>query len=514
MSTPFNTGFSNGETIETNHFTQYVNPINDLESGASHFRVATNSSGTYQVNFLTSANPEGHAIDSLSAGQMIVFKASHNSPDNAQLKVSTNSGEATHPLFMGGVQINQGEITSDQIVTCIFNDTSPPRFDVVGVRGFNNLGELTDVALSSPSASQVLRYDGNNFVNATLAINDVDDLNNQIVSAGGTTTGHLTELQALTLSEGDMLTTNSGGEIVRLPAGAEGHVLKMTSGVPAWGEDLGGGDLLHAGLVATGYRYENIASTSDDLRSSAFTPIAGRSYLIRYLANHSTSTSQLDVPGAIANDVSHFCQAEETGSSTVYNIGLSSPQASAYPFSSPQRCRPIEFVWTAPNSNEVEIVLGQPTLLHGGFTGTIHVYQLRSKVTPLGWGFFSTTYSWLEDKTNTNSTVGGGAYRTGLSLDSSKTYAFVGCWLEGYSASLCLRQGSNFWRLPPDSSTFSSVTSTQAAWNGATYYGNASRNLIKGEIVRYFSPPNTGTFDLGCNFFAITNGCFFLAELD
>jgi hypothetical protein len=53
----------------------------------------------------------------------------------------------------------------------------------------------------------------------------------------------LDSLQSLStsLSEGDILVVDSGGEFQQLSPGSEGHILKITGGVPAWGEDVGGG---------------------------------------------------------------------------------------------------------------------------------------------------------------------------------------------------------------------------------------------------------------------------------
>lgn len=516
MSTNFDTSFDNGEFIDSNHLSQYVDPINDLESGATHFRASTNDSGNYQVDFQNSANPNGHSLEVLTAGQKVVFKASHTCADNAELKVLVNGGFFSHPLFLAGTSIRAGEITSNQVVEAIYNDTTTPRFDVQGIRTSKQLSDITDVSLSSPTTGQTLRHDGTEFTNATIEIGDVDGLATAITNAGGTTTGHLQEIQALNLSQGDMLTTNASGEIVKLPLGTEGQVLKMTLGVPAWGEDLGGGgdagaDIVAAGLVASGYQYENISSTSVQLRSSAFVPILDEHYLIRYFSNHTSSVSQLDLAGARTNGQDHYCRAEETGSSTSHDIGFSSSGGGDYLMDVEQRSRPVEFVWKANTTNEVEIVLGQPTLTYGEFTGTILVYRLRSKVAPLGWGAYSTGFSWLENATNTGVQVGQGTYRQ-VTLDSSKTYAVVGNWTVGYTVALCLHQGGNYWRLPPNSSTFSTVSATQAAWSGATY-NEAQGTAYKGGLIRYFTPPGTGVYGLGCSFYAIKNACFFLLEV-
>ena len=57
--------------------------------------------------------------------------------------------------------------------------------------------------------------------------------------------GLLDSLQGLSssLAEGDILIVDANGLPTRLSAGSEGDILKIVSGVPAWGEDIGGGGL-------------------------------------------------------------------------------------------------------------------------------------------------------------------------------------------------------------------------------------------------------------------------------
>lgn len=169
MSTPFDTGFGNDDIIEVDHVKQYAKPTNDLESGAAFYREADDVSGVYQVDFQPSAQPGGHFIEELTPGQSIVFKASHNSPANAELQVLVDGGSETHPLFMGDTPVGADDIRTNQMVIVIFNDTTPPRFDVVGIAsgegGASQLSDLDDVALSSLASGDVLQYDGTDFVN-------------------------------------------------------------------------------------------------------------------------------------------------------------------------------------------------------------------------------------------------------------------------------------------------------------------------------------------------------------
>lgn len=515
MSSTFDTSYGQGDLVLPSHIKQYSQPINDLESGAGLFRQATDSSGSYLVDFRASANPGGHAIDTLTQGQVITFKASHDSPAAATLSVETEQGTVSNvPIHLGDQQMGAAQIKTDQMVSVVYNNTTTPRFDVMGVQADISLDDLAGTSVSSPATGEILIHDGTQFVNDQAEISNVNGLSAALASAGGTPTGHLAEVQGLTLTEGDLLMANSSGQITKIDSGTDGQILKMFSGEPTWIDDVGGGSpgLLTNGMVAYGYRYENITSTSDALKTSAFTPESGATYLVRYLSNHSTSVGQLDLAGARTATLDHFCRAEETGSSTTHNIGFSSSGANDYTGVLRERCRSIDFLWTAGTTNEVEIVLGQPSLTYGEFTGTLHVYKLRPEVTVLGWGAYPYGYSWLEDATNVGSTVGSGAYKTGVSLDATKTYCFVGRWTYGYSVCLCLKQGSSYWRLPVDSDAFATTTSGQAAWSGATYY-EAYNIQEKGELVRYFTPPATGTYDIGVNFYDVLNGSFFLIEL-
>ncbi len=176
MSTPFETNFddSGDDTIHASHVIQYAEPIQELESGAALFRVASNDSGAYSVDFTALANPNGHRITSLTQGQMIVFKASHNSPASATLKVLLEpSGSASHPLTMGDTQVGANDILQNQMVIVVYNATTTPRFDVIGIASGGALSELEDVTFTSLATGQLLRYNGTAWVNATLAAGDL-----------------------------------------------------------------------------------------------------------------------------------------------------------------------------------------------------------------------------------------------------------------------------------------------------------------------------------------------------
>ena len=150
MSTKFIDNFDDDGThvIEAEHVKQYAEPVNDLESGKAFYRVATGTGNPYQVSFrkVDSTGGKGHYIEPttgsdapLSAGQMVVFKANVSSPSGgASLSLLLEDGSSgvssgNIPLNVADNQVDEDQIKAGQIIVAIYNDTSTPRFDVVGV---------------------------------------------------------------------------------------------------------------------------------------------------------------------------------------------------------------------------------------------------------------------------------------------------------------------------------------------------------------------------------------------
>ncbi len=182
MSTDFTQNdFNNGDLTDAEHIKRTFGPINNLESGAAFYRVAASSSNNYVVDFSISAIPggePGHYLTSpLSAGQVIIFKADQDSLANAQLQVTVEGGSVTAPLNVANTQVGLDDIKQDQIVVAIYNNTSTPRFDIVGVGGTGSggggagaLNDLSDVTLSSPMTGQILQHNGSGqFINVALS---------------------------------------------------------------------------------------------------------------------------------------------------------------------------------------------------------------------------------------------------------------------------------------------------------------------------------------------------------
>lgn len=276
----------------------------------------------------------------------------------------------------------------------------------------------------------------------------------------------------------------------------------------------GGGDWVTSKLVAYGDRHSPIVTTAtDNLRSAPFTPVQGATYIARWFSAATESFTPPNIASGVSNNQPHFCRAVETDSGTIHNIGLGAP---IYSYAKDTISRPIDFIWTAGTSNEVRIELGQPTTLYGVFQGTLLIYEVQPKARCLGWGGYGAGYSWATSTTlNGSSTLGSGVYTAPILLDSAKTYAFWGRWsgAGGYSLTLALRSGTNYWRLPNNSNIFATATSATSSWNAGTYY-DPSFFTYKGELIRVWSPPSTASYEIAVPLYNGGNGVFWLIELD
>ncbi len=233
MSTHFQTNFddSGDDIIHASQVIQFAQPTNDLESGKAFYRVASGDGTPYEVSFrmADSTGGTGHHIDHpsaptppslslLQAGQMVVFKANVDSPADASLAILLEDGasgtlSSAYPLFAGGAQVGADEIQEEQIVVAIFNDTSPPRFDVVGVSsGSGGGGGLT---------SPVGVADGG--TGATTAAGARTNLGAQAQDSA------LDEIAGLDMAKGDVFVHN-GTAVTKLGPGTNGQVLSADSG--------------------------------------------------------------------------------------------------------------------------------------------------------------------------------------------------------------------------------------------------------------------------------------------
>lgn len=267
MPSNFDKDMMNGEVIEASHVAQYAEPIRELESGKAFYRVASGDGTPYLVDFQADADPDvrKHHLTTdgftpveernpLEAGQVVVFKANADSPDNATLQLvledgSTGTNSTAFPLTVGDDPIQEGDILENQIVVAIYNDTATPRFDVVSlggtVGGSIDQFDDVDVSTSAPVDLDILQYDGPNstFVNRSLGTAGIvtsselqTELNNQVHDAVDIVSGQLS--------------VNYGGTGADLSGtGGAGQVLKQESSGgsitvgPLSASDIGGGNV-------------------------------------------------------------------------------------------------------------------------------------------------------------------------------------------------------------------------------------------------------------------------------
>lgn len=306
MSTQFIDDFENDDVVEVDHVKQFIQPINDLESGASCYRDATNTANAYKVDFST-----GNEVESYTPGLIVHFKAQADNTGASTLTITGPNGDLSAVALVkkGGDPLDAGDISEGQVVAAIYTDdgdpTPNPRFEVLGglagtgepgptgpqgpqgepgatgaqgpqgetgatgatgaqgpqgetgatgatgaqgetgsqgpqgvqgpigpqgpqgetgpagPGGAEELNDLDDVTISSPSAGQILRYDGSEFTNATLGSGD---LPSHTHAASDITSGTLAVARGGVPQDGE-----------------ENQVLKWESGAPAWAVNSGGG---------------------------------------------------------------------------------------------------------------------------------------------------------------------------------------------------------------------------------------------------------------------------------
>ena len=91
-------------------------------------------------------------------------------------------------LFVKGIEIDPAGATSAQVLS--YNGTKfvPAAASGGGGGGASTLDDLTDVVITSPATTQFVRYNGTNWVNATIVAGDVPTLNQNTTGSAATVT--------------------------------------------------------------------------------------------------------------------------------------------------------------------------------------------------------------------------------------------------------------------------------------------------------------------------------------
>ena len=176
--------FANGDAIQATHVSELQNPIKNLERGASYY--AGSSAGT-STAYTATLSP---APDNPYQGGMIVNFKVHTANGAGSPDVTLNvNGVGAKPIKKsGGQSLAAGDLKANQIVSVIYDVSGTGAFNLVG-SSVGALDDLSDVAISSPSSGQVVRYNGSNFANANLAASDI--ASGQVALARGGTNADL-----------------------------------------------------------------------------------------------------------------------------------------------------------------------------------------------------------------------------------------------------------------------------------------------------------------------------------
>jgi hypothetical protein len=98
--------------------------------------------------------------------------------------LNVNGVGAKPILKQGGDSLAAADLKAGQIVSVVYDSASGGAFKLVGSYA-SDLDDLTDVTISSPSAGQVVRYNGSQFVNANLAAGDLPSAMDAAKIGGG-----------------------------------------------------------------------------------------------------------------------------------------------------------------------------------------------------------------------------------------------------------------------------------------------------------------------------------------
>ena len=161
--------FSNGDVVEASHVAEMHAPIQNLERGAAFYAGTTGGSSTAYSATLSPAPDNPY-----QAGMIVNFKIhADNTAGSPDVTLNVNGVGAKPILKGGGDSLAAGDLKAGQMASVVYDSASGGAFKLVAGSSVGDLDDLTDVAISSPSTGQVVRYNGSQFVNANLAAGDM-----------------------------------------------------------------------------------------------------------------------------------------------------------------------------------------------------------------------------------------------------------------------------------------------------------------------------------------------------
>jgi len=210
-------------------------------------------------------------ISAYASGVEFLFAANHANTSTATLNVSSLGAKDLRDR--DGAALASGDIESGAILHAVY-DNSNGYFRVTNLitglgAGTTNLDSLTDVAISTATSGDLLRYNGTSWVNATLATS---------LAAASTTVSGIVELA--TAAEA---LTGSSQTLALTPGGFAGNASLVGEGY----YKFPGGFVVQWGTSAVG------ATTTDAITFPSAFPTSAAAISVTILESNTTDRSPL-----------------------------------------------------------------------------------------------------------------------------------------------------------------------------------------------------------------------------
>ena len=183
--------FTDGDIVEAHNVAELHSPVQDLESGAAHYRADSGSANTYQVSFASD-----NAFSAYNAGMIVNFKAANANTGASTMEVTGPSGSlGAKPIKKNGAtDLESGDVQANQMVALIYNDHGTGHFDLVGLSpsGIVSLargGSGSDLSASGPGFLKQASSGAGVSV-ASLSSGDIPNLDASKINSGSLASSH------------------------------------------------------------------------------------------------------------------------------------------------------------------------------------------------------------------------------------------------------------------------------------------------------------------------------------
>ncbi len=157
--------FDEGDIIHAEHIKELHGVIQNLERGKAFYAGKTGVSSSAYVVSLDPAPDNPHL-----EGMIVTFSVQVDNAAGVTLNVN---GVGPKPILKGASSsLVAGDLKAGRMAAVIYDSSSGGSFKLISGSTVR-LNTLEDVVVSDPSAGQVVRYDGTNFMNANLSAGDL-----------------------------------------------------------------------------------------------------------------------------------------------------------------------------------------------------------------------------------------------------------------------------------------------------------------------------------------------------